>query len=132
MGADFTQPAVLTFQTADPAWREFDTVLPVTIPDTPIRTTQEDGRGTALPGQNTVADPNCGDYVLSTVGFDVQGRFHALVLFGVVFGSWLASQFLIQTPSIVTDTFANRLQNHSGNQKVSNFYLLSPWTDVGR
>lgn len=85
MGADFTQPAVLTVQTADPAWREFDTVLPVTIPDTPIRTTQEDGRGTALPGQNTVADPNCGDYVLSTVGFDVRGRFHALVLFGEEF-----------------------------------------------
>ena len=85
MGADFNQPAVLTVQTADSAWREFDTVLPVTIPDTPIQTTQEDGRGTALPGQNTVADPNCGDYVLSTVGFDAQGRFHALVLFGEEF-----------------------------------------------
>lgn len=81
MGADFTQPAALTVQTADSAWREFDAVLPVTIPDTPIQTVQGDGRGTALPGQNTVTDPNCGDYVLSTVGFDSRGRFHALVLF---------------------------------------------------
>lgn len=81
MGADFTQPAALTVQTADSAWREFDAVLPVTIPDTPIQTVQGDGRGAALPGQNTVADPDCGDYVLSTVGFDSRGRFHALVLF---------------------------------------------------
>ena len=85
MGADFTQPAVLTVQTADSAWRELYAVLPVIIPDTPIQTTQEDGRGTALPGQNTVADPNCGDYVLSSVGFDAKGRFHALVLFGEEF-----------------------------------------------
>lgn len=80
-GADFSQPAALTVGSADSSRRTFDAVLPVTLPEEPIQTTLVDGRAVALPGQNTVTDPDNGDYVLSTVGFDGKGRFHALVLF---------------------------------------------------
>ena len=80
-GADFSQPAALTVGSADSSRRTFDAVLPVTLPEEPIQTTLVDGRAVALPGQNTVTDPDNGDYVLSTVGFDGEGRFHALVLF---------------------------------------------------
>ena len=80
-GADFSQPAALTVGSADSSRRTFDAVLPVTLPEKPIQTTLVDGRAVALPGQNTVTDPDNGDYVLSTVGFDGEGRFHALVLF---------------------------------------------------
>lgn len=93
VGADFSQPAALTVKTVDSAWREFYAVLPVTVPETPIKTTVVDGRTVALPGQNTVADPDNADYVVSTVGFDEEGRFHALVTFDEQFRDLTAAAY---------------------------------------
>ena len=93
VGADFGQPAALTVKTVDSAWREFYAVLPVTVPETPIRTTVVDGRTVALPGQNTVAAPDNADYVVSTVGFDEEGRFHALVTFDEQFRDLTATAY---------------------------------------
>ena len=92
-GADFSRPATLSIGAADPSWREFYTVLPVTVPETPIKTTVVDGRTVALPGQNTVADPDNADYVVSTVGFDEEGRFHALVTFDEQFRDLTATAY---------------------------------------